>query len=91
MPIIHYTQSMIGVNVQVRLFNNVTGHSIFFLVLQTLRRDCVQSLTCLSLNKASKGVLGIQGICHFTSMDMGYYLFSFRDMVFCLLSGLLGI
>ena len=28
--------------------------------------------------EASNGVLGIQDICHFTSKDMGYYLFYFQ-------------
>ena len=72
---------MIGVNVQVRLFNKVMGHSIFFLVLQTLRRDCVHALTCLSLNKASIGVLWILSILLPGIWDTVFnILFTFRDI-----------
>ena len=42
------------------------------------------------------GVLGIQDICHFTSRDIGYFLFYFQGYrilcsIFGLLSGILKI
>ena len=46
--------------------------------------------------EACIGVLGIQDICHFTSRDIGYYLFYFQGYgilgsIFLLLPGILKI
>ena len=46
------------------------------------------------IDEAYIGVLEIQGICHFTSRDMGYYPFYFQGYgilcsIFMLLSGIL--
>ena len=48
------------------------------------------------MSEASIGVLGIQGTCHFTSRDIGYYPFYFQGYgilctIFLLLSGILNI
>ena len=48
------------------------------------------------MSEACIGVLGIQGTCHFTSRDIGYYPFYFQGYgilctIFLLLSGILNI
>ena len=40
--------------------------------------------------EACIGVLGIQGICHFTSRDIGYFPFCFQGyVILCSISGIL--
>ena len=66
------------------------------IILTFIKLPFVNKIFVLSIFEACIGVLGIQGICHFTFRDIEYYPFYFQGYgilcsIFSLLSGILNI